>query len=180
MSLEQLNFIFQILASCAVVVSLLYLAVQTRQTARNQQAQMHAMRLQAIRDDIRILSAPDFHPVWVAGMGADPDLGASDAGRFLGTGYGLLLNFQEQYHEFQEGMINLRRWEPSRLAMRRLMGAPGFRAVFHTYRNEFDPQFVMFVDQQLADMKSKPPAKAGYDRWAEFAKQERAALTAAP
>lgn len=178
MSLEQLNFIFQILASCAVVVSLLYLAVQTRQTARNQQAQMHAMRLQSIREDVRRLSDPEFQPVYRAGMAADADLTPDAATQFMLMAYSLMISFQEQFHQFQEGMISARRWEPSKHALRRQLMFPGFRAAFATYRMDLDPTFVALVVQLLAELKTAPVMQSTYVQWKQHADEERAAMTA--
>jgi len=175
MSLEDFYYVSQIIASVAVLASLIYLAIQTRQTARNQQAQMHAMRLQAVREDIKRITDVSFQHTYQAGMAADTELTPAELGQFLGVTYGLLLNFQEQFHEFKEGMINARRWEPSRAALRRQMTWPGTRAAFAAYREEFDPQFVALVAQILAEVKTAPAMQSAALRWRQLAGEERAA-----
>jgi hypothetical protein len=178
MSLEEFYYVSQIAASVAVLASLIYLALQTRQTARNQQAQMHAMRLQAVRNDIDKINAPAFYQTFQAGMRADAELKPEELSQFLGVAYGLMLNFQEQFHEFQEGMINARRWEPSKLALRRQLAFPGFRAAISTYRAELDPQFVTLVDHLLAVLKTAPAMQPTNHRWKQHVDEDRAAMAA--
>lgn len=177
MSLEDFYYVSQIIASVAVLASLIYLALQTRQAARNQQAQMHAMRLQAIREDIKRATDPAFQHTFQSGMAGDTELKPEDVGQFLGVTYGLMLNFQEQFHQFQEGMINARRWEPSKLALRRQLASPGYRAAISTFRAELDPLFVVLVDQILAELKTAPAMQPTYLRWKQHADEERAATT---
>ena len=177
MSLEEFYYVSQIAASVAVLASLIYLALQTRQTARNQQAQMHAMRLQAIREDIKRITDPAFQHTFLSGMKADTELKPDELLQFLGVTYGLMLNFQEQFHEFQEGMINSRRWEPSKLALRRQLTSPGYRAAISTFRAELDPQFVALVDQILAELKAAPAMQPTFILWKQHAEQELAAMT---
>ena len=49
MSLEEFYYVSQIIASTAVLASLIYLALQTRQTSRNQRAQMNQARSEWVR-----------------------------------------------------------------------------------------------------------------------------------
>ena len=58
MSLENLYYASQIVASFAVIASLIYLALQTRQTARNQRTLMHESRVQMISRDFERMMDP--------------------------------------------------------------------------------------------------------------------------
>ena len=111
-------------------------------------------------------------------MAVDAELTPDAATQFILMAYSLMISFQEQFHEFQEGMINARRWEPSKHALRRQLAFPGFRAAFATYRRELDSQFVALVDQILADMKAAPVTQSTYVQWKQHADVERAAMTA--
>lgn len=173
MSLEAVYMASQIAASVAVLASLIYLALQTRQTARNQQAQMHAMRLQVIREDVRLIGDPAFFPVYTACMAGEPGVNAADANQFMMFAYSLMLNFQEQYYEFQEGMINRQRWEPSRLTMRRLLSSPGFRSAFQLYRPTLDVSFAALGDSLIAEARTVSAPTPGFERWQQLVAAER-------
>jgi hypothetical protein len=175
MSLEEFYYVSQIAASVAVLASLIYLALQTRQTARNQQAQMHATRLQYVRDDVTRLADPAFSGTFRMGLAGDPNLKAEEGWQFVMTAYGLLLSFQEQFHEFHEGMLNKRRWEPSRSTLKRQLSSPGFRAVFHLFRAQLDTQFAAAVDEIIAEAKASPVEQLSFAKWQQLVAAERGA-----
>jgi hypothetical protein len=172
MSLEEFYYISQILASVAVLASLIYLALQTRQTARNQQAQMHIMRLQNVRDDVRKQADPAFQPIFRAGLMGDPNLQTTDGVQFVLYVYGLLQNFQEQYHEWQEGMINDRRWEPSQYAMREFLSFPGFRAAYQLHRSRLDAEFATLADKLIAEGRKMSIESGAFEKWQQLAAAE--------
>ena len=58
MSLENFYYISQIIASFAVLASLIYLALQTRQTSKNQKALMNQGVVNRISDTIHWMSEP--------------------------------------------------------------------------------------------------------------------------
>lgn len=58
MSIEEIYYVSQIISSIAVLVSLIYLALQTRQTSRNQKAQMHESRSLWLRHEVRLMGDP--------------------------------------------------------------------------------------------------------------------------
>ncbi len=175
MSLEEFYYVSQIAASVAVLASLIYLALQTRQTARNQQAQMHATRLHYVRDDVTRLADPTFYKTYRSGLAGDPYLKAEEGWQFVMTAYGLLLSFQEQFHEFHEGMLNKRRWEPSRSTLRRQLSSPGFRAVFRLFRPQLDTHFAAAVDEIIAEVKTSPAEQISFTKWQLLAAEERGA-----
>ena len=173
MTLEAIYYISQIVASVAVLASLIYLALQTRQTAKNQQAQMHAMRVQLIRDDSARIGDPVFGPIWRAGLLADPDMDDASIGQFQQFAYGMLLNMQEQYHEYLEGMINNRRWQPTVRTLEMYLSAPGFRATFHGRRQTLDVEFAAFVDKLIAGKKGTQRTHFRLEQWRSLAAAER-------
>jgi hypothetical protein len=83
MTLEAASFLSQIVAAFAVVASLIYLALQMRQTSRNQQAQMHQSRLHIVRDLALRLADPEFATTWRAGATAEPSMDTLDCLRPL-------------------------------------------------------------------------------------------------
>ncbi len=176
MSLEDFSYVSQVVASVSVVASLIYLALQMRQTARNQQAQMHVTRLQYVRDDIKRIADPAFFPTYMAGMAGDQSLRAPEAWQFMMFAYGMMLSLEEQHNQFQEGMINTRRWEPSRVVMRRYLAYPGFRAAFQLYRPGLDATFVALAEKLIAEVKSAPVEPNRFESWQQFAATERNAM----
>lgn len=63
MTLEEIYFISQTVASVAVIASLVYLALQTRQAARNAKAAMHENRAETVLRHIDKKSEADIETV---------------------------------------------------------------------------------------------------------------------
>jgi hypothetical protein len=178
MLLEEFYYVSQIVASVAVLASLIYLAVQTRQTSKNQQAQMHAARLQVINALVSKTGDPAFSQTWQTGLTGEPGLSEAQAREFGSVAYMLIQTFQEQHLELQEGMIDVRRWSGSKHALRQLLAQPGFRAMFKLLRNTLDKEFVVLVDALIVETKGQLPAPNIGPVWQMLAAEERAAMLA--
>lgn len=78
MTLEQISYLSQTIAATAVVVSLIYLAIQVRQTERNQRAMMQQARTDRGMVLAASMDAPHFANIWVKVTSDDPDLTPMD------------------------------------------------------------------------------------------------------
>jgi hypothetical protein len=74
MTLEQTSYLSQTIAAAAVVVSLVYLAIQVRQAERNQRALMHQARTERGMVLAASMETPHFANIWVKVTSDDPDL----------------------------------------------------------------------------------------------------------
>lgn len=178
MSLEDFYYVSQIIASTAVFASLVYLALQTRQTSRNQQAQMHALRLQTINALIMKMGDPSFSGTCQLGLAAEPGMSATQAREFYFFVFSMLYGMQEQFLEHKEGMIDASRWQATRDVFRYYLSMPGFRAVFRVRRLGMDPGFVALGDTLIAETNAQsvpPDLSIG---WLTVAAEERAAMVA--
>lgn len=78
MTLEQVSYLSQTVAAAAVVVSIVYLAIQVRQAERNQRALMQQARTERGMVLAASMEAPHFAPIWVKVTSDNPDLSAVD------------------------------------------------------------------------------------------------------
>jgi hypothetical protein len=78
MTLEQISYLSQTVAAAAVVVSIVYLAIQVRQTERNQRALMQQARTERGMVLAASMEAPHFADIWVKVTSDSPDLTAKD------------------------------------------------------------------------------------------------------
>ena len=82
MTLEEIYYISQVVASVAVIASLVYLALQTRHAARSTRAAMHENRAATVLRHVDKVTEPDFQPIWVKGLSASADMSDADVGKF--------------------------------------------------------------------------------------------------
>jgi hypothetical protein len=78
MTLEQVSYLSQTVAAAAVVVSIVYLAIQVRQAERNQRALMQQARTERGMVLAASMEAPHFAAIWVKVTSDSPDLNAVD------------------------------------------------------------------------------------------------------
>jgi hypothetical protein len=76
MTLEQVSYLSQTVAAAAVVVSIIYLAIQVRQAERNQRALMQQARTERGMVLAGSMEAPHFAAIWVKVTSDNPDLSA--------------------------------------------------------------------------------------------------------
>lgn len=102
MTLNELSDVSQTIAAVAVVVSLVYLAIQTRQAARNAKAAIHENRAATIVGHIDQMMDSEFHPVWNRGNAATPDMSDADIGRYTIFVGGLVVIWEERFRQREE------------------------------------------------------------------------------
>jgi hypothetical protein len=177
MTLADISDLSQAIAAVAVVVSLIYLALQTRQTAINQRAMMHAERLHHVRELMLRAGDADFAPIMLAATAAAPDMSAHDVARFSAYARTLLTSMQEQFLDWRGKLIDDDRWKLTRDALAALLGTPGYRASYRLWRNiGAHPAFRVMADELLAKGQGAPQIDVT-QAWLALAAEERAALT---
>ncbi len=175
MTLADISDLSQAIAAVAVVVSLIYLALQTRQSARNQRAMMHADRAQSIRTFMLKIADPTFAPIYRAGGDAAPDMDVLDAHQFGWYSFAQLNSMQEQFLDWREGLIDDGRWTITRGVLQSLLGLPGHRALYRIWRDGAHADFRAMADGLLEGAKGKPRPDMAR-AWLALAAEERAAL----
>ncbi len=156
MTLEDAYYCSQIIAAVAVVASLIYLAVQTRQTARTVRAQMNQTRSAQVREAILRLCDPTLGPVHAAGGDADPAMDVVACRQFFAMSHAVLSSVEETYREWREGLISNDRWNSTRGNLRATLASPGYCATYKLLRERLDPGFVQVIDTLLEEVRGKP------------------------
>ena len=156
MTLEAIYYVSQIVSTVALVVSLIYLGLQTHQTGRNQIAQMHQARSVQLHEYTLRLSDPEFGPLARAAINGDPTLSDDQIFRFYFFANTAFRLFEELHRQWRDGMLGNDRWSTSQKTMEGMLRSPGYRAGYKAIRGVLDPAFVALTDELI--MKSKDGA----------------------
>jgi hypothetical protein len=156
MTLQDLSSIGEIVGAIAVVVSLVYLAIQVRQNTREIRENSEVNRLMLQENFVSgqqhvllgMAQDPEFYRVWREGTQNPHGISEEDRERF-----GMMLYSQMyRYHL----MLQARSVEPLEyrraiLQIERLAQVPGFRSWWSRQRRyfEFDLEFCRIVDEQV-------------------------------
>jgi hypothetical protein len=177
MTLEEIFYASQIIAAAALVGSLIYLALQTRQAARNQRAMMHANREQAVEDISLKIGDPTFGVIWRDAVYASLDMDILAAHQFAWFARAHLNRFQEHFLGWREGLIGDERWNTTRGHLQMMLSYPGYRAFYRMWRSGANPEFRALADDVMENMHGgKAPDDAR--TWLALAAEEREATSA--
>jgi hypothetical protein len=178
MSLEHLYYLSQTIAAAAVLASLIYLALQTRQAARNQRAQIHDSRALWIVGVIQKSTDPVLHEILVAGARADPSLSKERAGQFASYALSYFIVWEEMFRQRRDGMIDDSRWRSSEIFLKQYLRGPGWRAAGRQFLPICDAGFSALLERLMAEARSdKTPVTGSVDSWRALASEERAAIS---
>jgi len=156
MTLQDLSSIGEIVGATAVVISLVYLAIQVRQNTRQirENSEINRLMLQenfvSGQQDalLNLAQDPEFYRVWREGTQNSDGISDDDRERF-----GMLLYSQMyRYHlMLQAKSVEPLEYKRAVLQIKRLAQVPSFRVWWSRQRRyfEFDPDFCRVVDEQI-------------------------------
>ena len=152
MSLSDLSSIGSLISGVGVIISLIYLSLQMRQTSLNQQATIHHDRVARMQEFTgSVASNRESMDCWIRGNAGDDSLDTNQVCRYGMLVFADMLLFQEYFHQHQEGMLNTARYTTNLRILRSQCPEVGFRAAWRTMAPLFEPRFAQFVDQLMQE-----------------------------
>jgi hypothetical protein len=126
MSLEDLGNIGEFVAAVAVVLSLIYLAVQIRQNTRSVRMASHHAVMSEFRTNVRVLTQdPELASAYQVGLEHPDQLSETDRARFGPMLASSVQIYEELYAHYRAGLIERDLWESRQRNLFYLMSLPG-------------------------------------------------------
>lgn len=174
MSLSDLASIGSFVSGIAVVVTLAFLVVQTRQTNRNQRALMQQGRAASQVDLLLRGAEPQFRGVILRVYAGDPTLTDIEIYTAIFLSLANWRSFEDGYLQHRMGTLDQESFQGDTAIARSLLSQPSERATWRLVRGNFAPSFRDYVDGILRE------TKAGQSRslpalWRDYAAEESAA-----
>jgi len=164
MNWTALSSISDILSSAAILVTLAYLAVQTRQAAKAAQSNTRQAMLSADQQLLQlIVDNPELYLIRFKPRLTDEE--KIRLGAYLVT----FVRMREyNWLQYQNGDLDEATWISYRSSIGQFLGAPKSRDWWQNYAkgmNAFDPGFMAVVDEQLAKVPTpeQPPWLSAID-----------------
>ena len=146
MTLGDFANVANLVSSAAVLVSVVYLALQIRQSARNQRSLMDRGRSEQVSGWLQFIASPEIAPLVLRGHACDPSLTADEHQRYLWCLYPLLLHYEDSFYQHQERMLGRSQYASICSQMKDSARQPGFRAAWAELRDRFPDDFRSFGD----------------------------------
>ncbi len=153
LSIQDLGAIGELLGSVAVLVTLVYLAMQTRQNTMAIGAQLDAARIDSLHQISTWMSSPELSDAILEDR--KDDLSANELRRSYF--FGQFFRFQQwQYQQAQRGLLPTF-YEPSVASVVAMMfqTSHGLPSWWEGWKQNFHPEFVEWVEEQR-DVASVP------------------------
>ena len=165
MLLSELASLGSFVSGFAVLISLIYLALQVRQTERNQQISIRHSRATRIVDLHVALADPAVADAWLHGLGSPDELTQTELTQFINLCRALFFHFEDSFYQRQEGLLNDEAFETVVAGARLSARSPGWRAAWRLARPNFGGRFLKFMDGVVAESAAQPPVDLSLEAW---------------
>jgi hypothetical protein len=170
-TLEQIFYLSQSVASVAVVGTLIYLGLQVRSAERSQRAIMQQGRAS---HGALGLADPQLARVFGKATAGQTSLTHDEFTQWMMMCRALFLSGEDSYLQHQAGQLDQPAFDSYVTGVRYYMRSAGMRAAWQVSRSQFGGDFRNFVDAILRE----PPLARGGDAYAEWHKLVESERTA--
>ena len=146
MNIVEVGAIGEFVSAIAVLITLVYIAVQSRQSVKTTQQKSHSDLLTRRQDLMRSLTDRDFIEVWSKGC-SQQQLDSIDAQRFTSFGMSLSSHVQDAYIQYKAGLIGEKVWEAEKSLLTVHFTQPGFVDWWKHGQQYVTPEFVRYIEE---------------------------------
>jgi len=151
MTLEDINYIAQIVAAAAVVASLLFVGLQLRANAKQLRIATEAGYYTIYRDHVLTASSPDVADIFLRGFQGQEGLSESERIR-LNAYYAVITRgYQVLHHQVRQKVFDTEFWDSAQNHYADLLGSKAYQQYWATRRHHFNPSFQRFTDHLIAN-----------------------------
>lgn len=165
MSLSDLASLGSFVSGFAVLISLIYLALQVSQTKRNQQIAIRHSRVSRVVDLHLALADPAVASAWLHGSGSPEQITQVELSQFTNLCRALFFHFEDSFYQREEGLLNDDAFETVVAGVRFSARSPGWRAAWRISRSNFGGRFLGFMDGLVAAAAVEPPVDLSLEAW---------------
>jgi hypothetical protein len=165
MSLSDLASLGSFVSGFAVLISLIYLALQVRQTKRNQQIAIRHSRATRVVELHLALANSAVAEAWLRGSGSPQEITQTELGQYNNLCRALFFHFEDSFYQREEGLLNDDAFETVVAGARLSARSPGFRAAWRLARPNFGGRFLAFMDGVIAGAVAEPPVDLSLEAW---------------
>jgi hypothetical protein len=147
MNWEAISAISQLVGSLAVVLSVLYLAVQVHQNTRVVKLATQDAAASALRDVTKpFMENPELERIWRVGLENVSALSVEERARFFHATYQFLKAFETIHSHYVYGLMDRQLWKGWEGLLRHYVAAPGIAHYWKLRPEVFSVRFRNFVD----------------------------------
>ncbi|TFU03547.1 hypothetical protein EUV02_10315 [Polymorphobacter arshaanensis] len=151
MSLSDLVSIGSLLSSLAVLVSLIYLNRQVRQTDRNQQAAIRHGRSTRLVEILLAATDASLADALAKGLAGAEDISDTEVNQFIYYMNAFFNDAEDAYYQHESGLLNAEAFASFTASWRMALSTPGWRVAWKQRRALYHGSFGKFMDRIVAE-----------------------------
>ena len=151
MSLSDLASIGSFVSAIAVVVTLVFLTLQMRQTNRNQRALMQQGRSARGAETILKTAEPAMSALHMRGTTADRSMTEAEVWSYLQMVMAQHINWEDSFLQHRAGLLDTASWTTDQAALRWSSTFPGTRAIWRMVGPSFGVSYRAYVNQLMGE-----------------------------
>ena len=146
MNWDAINAVSQLVSSIAVVVSVLYLAVQLRSSTRVAKVAAMDAAATALRDVTKpFMENAELARIWRTGLENLKALSPDDQARFFHAAHQFLKALETIHYHYDYGLLDTQLWEGWRDLLRQYVATPGINHSLSRRGSVFSERFCKFI-----------------------------------
>ena len=148
--LEQLANIGEVVGAIAVVVSLVYVAMQIGQNTRAIRANTFQSIVDSLTNGIAdIARDPETTRIWISGLTADEELRKVERGQFRLLILMAVRKWENAFYQTQQGTLEKRQWEGISQDIRSIVTQPGFLVWWDNAPDVVSREFREYIQSEI-------------------------------
>jgi hypothetical protein len=158
MTLSDIASIAGAVSAVAVLVSLVFLNIQVRQSKKNQRALIQQGRAGRTADIAMQIMASDFAEVYCRCMNGDSNISETQLAQFMGYCRALFLGAEDSFLQHRGMLLDGLAFASFTESLRAIFTSPGIRTAWTMTREWYGPEFVTFMDAIFNEVTDLPRA----------------------
>lgn len=170
MSLSDLASIGSLVSGLAVLLSLVYLGLQTRQNTKHARALIHQGRAARFTEILLHMMEFDYTDGFSDFLSGIPNRNAREFQAFYANFRVYMVNGEDSFLQHREGLLDQEAFETFQSGNRTLMQRKGYRMLWNLTRASYGPGFREFMDRAVAEAEAESGPTL-FDQWNSAAAQ---------
>src|SRR4051812_38890111 len=148
MNWEAISAVSQLIGSVAVVISVLYLAVQLRSSTRVARVAAMDAAAAALRDVTKpFMENAELARIWRIGLENLNALSADDQARFFHAAHQVLKTLETIHYHYVYGLLDTQLWQGWRDLLQHYVATPGINHYLPRRGTVFSERFCKFIEE---------------------------------
>jgi len=157
MNLSDLASIAGDISAIALVITLVFLNLQVRQSEKNQRALIQQGRASRTVDIAIHIMSSDFAESYYRCVNGDPSISETQLAQFMGYCRAVFLGAEDSFLQNKQSQLDTLAFISFTTSLQSTFVSPGVRAIWKMTREWYEPEFAVFMDIIVSEAIKRHP-----------------------